>query len=86
VCSSDLMERVSPLPSNGAVFFDPRDPSRSLRVSYHVEQAVFVLSQWRGSECLATFQLSADEVPQLVYTLTRSLADGQGARHLDETG
>jgi hypothetical protein len=80
------MERVSPLPSNGAVFFDPRDPNRSLRVSYHVEQGVFVLSQWRGSECLATFQLSADEVPQLVYTLTRSLADGQGARHLDETG
>ena len=79
------MDRVSPLPSNGAVFFDPRDPTRSLRVSYHAEQAVFVLSQWRGSDCLATFQLSADEVPQLVYALTRSLAGQAGAARLDDT-
>jgi hypothetical protein len=80
------MDRVSPLPSNGTVFFDPRDPARSLRVSYHEEQAVFVLSQWRGSDCLATFQLAVDEVPRLVYELTRSLANGAASSRLDETG
>jgi hypothetical protein len=70
------MDRVSPLPSNGAVFFDPRDPSRSLRVSFHADQGVFVLSQWRGSQCLATFRLAVDEAPQLMYALTRAMADG----------
>jgi hypothetical protein len=79
------MERVSPLPANGTVFFDPRDPNRSLRVSYHAEQAVFVLSQWRGSECLATFRLAADQVQQLVFALTQSLAGHTAVARLDDT-
>jgi len=79
------MDQVSPLPSNGTVFFDPRDPTRSLRISYHHEQAVFVLSQWRGSDCLATFQLPADDVPRLVYALTQSLAGQAISTRLDDT-
>ena len=69
-----LMDRVSPLPSNGAVFFDPRDEGRSLRVSYHEALGVFVLSLWRGSDCLGSFRMSAEDSPRLVHSLMTSLA------------
>ena len=78
------MDRVSPLPSNGAVFFDPRDQGRSLRVSFHREQSVFVISQWRGGECLATFRLATSDVPQFIYALTRSLSDSSEQTGLDQ--
>jgi hypothetical protein len=68
------MERVSPLPSNGAVFFDPRDETRSLRLSYHAEFDVFVLSLWRDSECLGSFQLPVSQSPRLVHALMTALA------------
>jgi hypothetical protein len=80
------MDRVSPLPSNGAVFFDPRDEGRSLRVSFHQDLGVFVLSQWRGAECLATFRLATTDVPQFIYSMTRSLSDASGVSELDQAG
>ncbi len=67
------MDRVSPLPSNGGVFFDPRDEARSLRVSYHADLDVFVLSLWRDAECLGSFQLPAQDSPRFVHTLMTSL-------------
>ncbi|MFZ0323248.1 MAG: hypothetical protein WAN48_03845, partial [Actinomycetes bacterium] len=68
---------VSPLPSNGSVFFDARDEGRSLRVSYHEGSGVFVLSLWRGSDCLASFRMSAEDSPRLVHTLMTALASSQ---------
>lgn len=67
------MNSVSPLPATGEVFLDERGAERSLRVSWHHETGVVVLSLWRGSTCAGTFRLEAAEVPALVETLRAGL-------------
>jgi hypothetical protein len=54
----------------GAEFFlDARGDARSLRVRWHREQGLVVLSLWRGRECTGTFRLAMDEVPALIDAL-----------------
>ena len=60
---------MSPLPAQGTVFFDPRDEGRFLRVSFHDDLGVFVLSLWRDDTCLGTFRLAADEAPRLIHAM-----------------
>ena len=67
------MESVSPLPTQGTVFFDPRDEGRFLRVSYHDDLGVFVLSLWRDDTCLGTFRLAAEEAPRLIHAMVTAL-------------
>ncbi len=44
-----------------------------------------VLSLWRDRTCAASFRLAIDEVPQLIYALSRGLAgDGAGAVYAPE--
>jgi hypothetical protein len=68
--------RVSPtwLPSGGEIFLDDRGPHRTLRVSWHREQGLVVLSLWRGGLCTGTFRLPAELVPDLVEVLRGGLA------------
>jgi len=73
------MEPVSPLPTQGAVFFDPRDEGRSLRVSFHDALGVFVLSLWKDNTCLGTFRLPADEAPRLIHSMVSALIGGDVA-------
>ena len=78
------MEPVSPLPTQGAVFFDPRDEGRFLRLSFHDDLGVFVLSLWREDTCLGTFRLAVDEAPRLIHSMVGALvgvdeAAGTGA-------
>ena len=68
------MEEVSPLPRSGDVFFDPRDEGRFLRLSYHAELGVYVVSLWRDDVCLGTHRLSVQDVPRLLHALTTPLA------------
>jgi hypothetical protein len=68
------MEAVSPLPKSGAVFFDPRDERRSLRVSFHDDTGLFVLSLWFDGNCIGTFRLSAEQAPALVQAFVEPLA------------
>jgi hypothetical protein len=70
------MEPVSPLPTQGAVFFDPRDEGRFLRLSFHDDLAVFVLSLWRDDTCLGTFRLAVDEAPRLIHSMVGALVGG----------
>ena len=74
------MGTVSPIPQQGAVFVDPRDEGRLLRVSFHEQQNLFVLSWWRDGTCLATFHLSPDEAPRMIHAIASSLvsADPRG--------
>ena len=72
------MELVTPLPNSGAVFFDERDQGRSLRLAYHRDSSVFVISLWRFDLCLGTFRLPAEEAPAFVNELVQSLADQTG--------
>lgn len=64
---------VVPFPGRGEVFFDPR-PGRALRLSWHADEGVAVLSLWQGASCSGTFRLPISEVPDLVDALVRGLA------------
>jgi len=58
----------------GAEFFlDARGDARSLRVRWHREESLVVLSLWRGRECTGTFRLAVDEVPLLIEALRAGL-------------
>jgi len=63
-----------PLPRHGAVLLDPRGEDRALRVSWHPEADVVVLSQWRDNLCAGTFRLPVEEVPVLIEALRSGLA------------
>ena len=60
-------------PRTAAVFLDPRGEDRSLRVTWHQESQLVVLSLWRDNVCAGTFRLAADEVPDLIGLLRRGL-------------
>jgi len=60
-------------PRTGAVFLDPRGEDRSLRVTWHQEAQLVVLSLWRDNVCAGTFRLAADEVPDLIALLRQGL-------------
>lgn len=72
------MGRLVALPVRGEVFVDVRGEGRSLRVSWHHEDGVVVLSLWRSAVCTGTLRMAADDVPFLIATLTEGLADGYG--------
>lgn len=62
------------LPVRGEVVLDARGGDRALRVSWHPEHGVVVLSIWRGATCVASMQVEQSEVPHLVDVLVRGLA------------
>jgi hypothetical protein len=64
---------VVPFPGRGEVFFDPR-PGRAMRLSWHDDEGVAVLSSWQGASCAGTFRLPIAEVPDLVNALVHGLA------------
>lgn len=67
------MHNAARLPSTGEVFLDARGESRALRVSWHTDAGVVVLSLWRTGTCAGTFRLPIDEVPDLVDSLRDGL-------------
>jgi hypothetical protein len=83
---NEAMHATSPLPSTGEVFLDARGPDRVLRVSWHTEAAVVVLSLWRDASCAGSFRLPIEEVPALVEVLRGGLADSYAQQRglLDE--
>jgi len=66
-------------PRTGAVFLDPRGEDRTLRVTWHQESLLVVLSLWRDNVCAGTFRLAADEVPDLIELLRRGLDESYEA-------
>ncbi|HYN68551.1 MAG TPA: hypothetical protein VES93_16840 [Ornithinibacter sp.] len=70
------MAEVSPLPIRGEVVLDARGGARAMRVSWHPDQGMVVLSIWRGNTCVGTVQVDSAEVPHLVDVLVRGLASG----------
>jgi hypothetical protein len=67
------MHPVRPLPATGEVFLDARGPDRALRVSWHAEADVIVLSLWHGDTCTGSFRLPAEDVPDLIDALRDGL-------------
>ena len=72
------MADVVAILSLGAVFLDDRGGERGMRVSWHADAGVVVLSLWRVDACVATFRLPLEEVPELVGVLVRGLAESGG--------
>jgi hypothetical protein len=67
------MTAVRPLPQLGSIHLDARGAERVLRVSWHTESELVVLSLWRENVCVATFRLGADEVADLISVLQAGL-------------
>jgi hypothetical protein len=64
---------VTPLPATGEVFLDARGSGRALRVSWHAEADVIVLSLWLGDTCTGSFRLPVEDVPDLIDALRDGL-------------
>jgi hypothetical protein len=65
--------RISP---TSEVFVDARGAGRALKVTWHHEVGVVVLSLWRGNQCVGTLQLAAEEVPGAIAALADGLSAG----------
>ena len=73
------MATARPLPQTGEVFLDARGGDRALRVSWHTEVGLVVLSLWHGNVCSGSFRLSVDEVPDLIDMLRAGLDEAYAA-------
>ncbi|MFC4785758.1 hypothetical protein ACT8ZV_14865 [Nocardioides sp. MAHUQ-72] len=67
------MATARPLPETGSIFLDARGGDRALRVSWHHESGLVVLSLWRDNVCSGSFRLAVDEVPDLIDLLRAGL-------------
>ena len=67
------MPAARPLPRTGSIFLDSRGSDRALRVSWHHESGVVVLSLWRENVCAGSFRLPVDEVPDMIDALRAGL-------------
>ncbi|MFL6107180.1 MAG: hypothetical protein ACJ72D_11560 [Marmoricola sp.] len=76
------MASIHALPADGDVFLDARDQGRAMRLSWHSESGgLAVLSIWRAGTCVATFQLAREDIPGLIDTLVRGLAEDRARFH-----
>ena len=74
-CEDDrFMAQVAALPTRGGIFADARGEDRLLRVTWHHEVGVAVLSLWRDDLCVGSFRLAGEDVPALVNMLVDGLA------------
>ena len=67
------MASARTLPKTGSVFLDARGGDRALRVTWHHEVGVVVLSLWRDNVCAGSFRLAVDDVPDFIETLRSGL-------------
>ena len=67
------MAAVRPLPRTGSIFFDARGADRALRVSWHEEADLVVVSLWRDNVCTGSFRLAGADVPDVIDTLVEAL-------------
>ncbi|CAN5240111.1 hypothetical protein BH09ACT12_BH09ACT12_26610 [soil metagenome] len=69
----------------GEYFRDARGGDRGLKVSWHQEAELVVLSLWRDNVCTASFRLDIDEVPDLIALLREGLDIAFDANRADRT-
>lgn len=64
------MGEIFPMPTVGDVFTDVRGDDRRMRVSYHEDPGVVVVSLWADTVCRGTFRLAARDVTRLAAVLS----------------
>ena len=69
----------TPLPRRRDVVLDERGEGRALRVTWHHDASLVVVSVWRQDRCVGTVRVAAHDVPGLVAVLTEGLAEGYAA-------
>jgi hypothetical protein len=57
------------MPTVGDVFQDVRGDDRTMRVSYHQDRGVIVVSLWADTVCRGSFRLATDDVGRLAALL-----------------
>ena len=67
------MEKRRALSTRRDVFLDER--GAGLRVTWHPERDLVVLSVWQDDSCVATFRMSVEDVPRLSGLLAAALDD-----------
>jgi hypothetical protein len=68
-----MVRNLGALPTRREVFIDQRDAG--LRVTWHPEQDLVVLSVWHEDRCVGTFRMPVQDVPRLSALLTAALGD-----------
>ena len=68
------MTAARALPDQGSIYLDARGGDRALRVSWHQEKSLVVLSLWRDNVCAGSFRLAIEDVPDLISLLSAGLA------------
>jgi len=59
---------------------DVRRDDTFMRVTWHADAGVFVVSHWRGEVCVAATRIPAAAVPELVSLLVTGLAEAGDAQ------
>ena len=72
--SEQPLADVVMLPAHGEVLPDARGDGRWVRVTWHQDADVVVLSLWREGTCVGTARLARDDVPVMVSALVGGLA------------
>lgn len=67
------MPAPRPLPELASIALDARGDQRVLRLSWHTDRELVVLSLWRDDVCTASFRLAAHDVPGIVEVLQAGL-------------
>jgi hypothetical protein len=70
------MGDVQPLPRRQEIFVDERGVG--LRVTWHPEREMVVLSVWHGATCTASFRLAVADLPRLTGFLSSVMGDWTG--------
>ena len=76
---------VVALPSNGEIIPDQRGGGRWMRVTWHDEVGVVVLSLWRETGCVGTVRVDRSQVPALVTALVDGLAGDPGSQQAESS-
>ncbi|CAM3285118.1 hypothetical protein NODU109028_09245 [Nocardioides dubius] len=74
------------VPAEGSVFIDDRGNGRALRLTWHAEAGVMVLSLWRDRLCTGSFRLPAEEIPAVIEALRAGQMAAFGAGELMASG
>ncbi len=64
----------------GEVFLDARGHGRSMRLTWHREADVVVLSLWRDDMCTGTFRLAIADVNDFIDALVDGIRDAPGVQ------